>query len=54
MARFTPVVQHPHDVIGICRLLIVGLVTRETICVLQRIVVVDMTLFTPSDRVLAR
>ena len=53
MARFTSVVQDPDDVVWICRFLIVGLVTRETVCILQRVVVIDMTELTLNDRVLS-
>ena len=53
MARFTSVLQGPDDVVWIRWLLIVGLVTWETVCILQRVVVIDMAKLTLSDGVLS-
>lgn len=53
MARFTSVVQDSNDVVWIRRLLIVALVTRKTVRILQRVVVIDMAELTLSDGVLS-
>ena len=52
MARLASVIKNSDDVIWICRLLIVGLVTRETVCVFQRVVVIDMARLTLRERML--
>jgi hypothetical protein len=52
MARLTFVVKDSNDMIRIRWLLIIGLVARETVRILQRVVVIDMTLLTLSCGVL--
>ena len=53
MTRLTLVVQDSNDVIRIRWLLKISLVTGETVCILQRVVVIDMAELTLSDGVLS-